>query len=405
MLTAIETLSRQELELRWARCRSMLDTLAPGAGGLLVFSRVALYYLTGHVGNGMFWLPLAGEPVLLCRRGLERARLESSVSAILPYRSYKDVRGILAEAGSPMGAVAAVEMNALTWPMGQKLAGDLGDVKLVPGDMALSMARAKKTPWELARMRECGARHHKALHDLLPRRIRPGMSERDVAVVLWEIFFSLGHTGIIRMSGGGENFMGPVSAGESANYPHVFDGPVGLRGAHPSTPFMGDAGTVWQQGQPLICDVGFAYNGYVTDKTQVFWAGAEAAIPDEARRAHDFCKRVQDRLAGLMVPGAVPDELYAEVMADPEARELAKGFMSLGGNKVFFLGHGIGLVMDEFPVIAARVRTPLEEGMVIALEPKYGVEGLGMVGVENTFEITVHGAVSITGREDGIVCI
>ena len=65
----------------------------------------------------------------------------------------------------------------------------------------------------------------------------------------------------------------------------------------------------------------------------------------------------------------------------------------------------IGLVIDEFPAIADRIKTPLEEGMVFALEPKFGVPGLGMVGVENTFEVTAAGAKCISGHEYNILCI
>jgi Xaa-Pro dipeptidase len=168
---------------------------------------------------------------------------------------------------------------------------------------------------------------------------------------------------------------------------------------------MGYAGKVWKAGEPLCCDIGFCLEGYVTDKTQVYWAGGEASIPDEARRGHDFCIEVQQRLAGRMVPGVVPSELYADVMDLARGRGMARGFMSLGRNKVNFLGHGIGLVVDEFPAIAAKIDVPLEEGMVFALEPKYGVEGLGMVGVENTFEVTATGAKCISGDDFGIVCV
>jgi Xaa-Pro aminopeptidase len=72
---------------------------------------------------------------------------------------------------------------------------------------------------------------------------------------------------------------------------------------------------------------------------------------------------------------------------------------------VRFLGHGIGLVIDEFPAIAARIKTPQEEGMVMAQEPKFALPGLGMVGVENTFEVTPGGARCITGDAFGLVCV
>ena len=79
--------------------------------------------------------------------------------------------------------------------------------------------------------------------------------------------------------------------------------------------------------------------------------------------------------------------------------------MALGGNKVRFLGHGIGLAIDEWPALAKGFEAPLEQGMVLALEPKIGLPGLGMVGVENTFEVTPDGGRCLTGSDYSMVCV
>lgn len=407
MFTAIERIERSELELRWERTRAMLAELLPEAKGLLSFARVTNYWMTGHLPNGLFWLPLEGDPVLMCRKGAERARLESSVPNIVEFRSYRDVEGLAAEAGVPLGDAVAVEMNGIPWGFGQKLEQALNDTrKLLPGDGVVAMARTKKTEWELAKMRMCGERHHKALFELLPEVISPGMTERDFCHKAWEVFFSLGHSGPLRMGNFGEEcFLGHVAAGDSANYPSVFNGPVGLRGEHPAVPFMGYAGKVWQPGEPMACDIGFGLEGYVTDKTQVYWAGNEQSVPDEVRRGHDFCIEIQQWIADNMVPGAIPEELYIRCVEEAEKRGFAEGFMACGENKVAFIGHGIGLVVDEFPAIAKKIKMPLEEGMTFALEPKYGIPGLGMVGVENTFEVTPDGARCITGDDYSMLCI
>jgi len=71
--------------------------------------------------------------------------------------------------------------------------------------------------------------------------------------------------------------------------------------------------------------------------------------------------------------------------------------MGFGKRKVKFLGHGIGLQVDEMPVIAEGFNEPLKEGMVLALEPKKGIENVGMVGIENTFIVTGQGGKCITG--------
>ena len=310
------------------------------------------------------------------------------------------------EAGSPLSGVIGVEMSGLTWALGQGLARHLGGHDLRSADGVLQRARAVKTPWELAKMRIVGFRHDRCLRELLPERIAPGMTEREISIRIWEVFFSQGHHGLLRMQNHGEEiFLGHVSAGDSANYPSVFDGPVGLRGQHPAVSHMGYAGKVWRTGEPLALDVGFGLEGYQTDKTQVFWAGACEDIPEQVRRAHDFCITVQGWLAENLRPGAIPGNLFEHCWAWADAEGWGEGFMALGGNKVRFLGHGIGLAIDEWPALAKGFETPLEEGMVLALEPKIGLPGLGMVGVENTFEVTPGGGRCLTGDDYSMICL
>ncbi len=403
---ALERIPRSELELRWERCRALLRELAPEAGGLLVFSRLNIYYLSGTWPNGVFWLPADGEPVLLVRRGLERARLESSCTTIVPYRSFRELPKLTKDASVPLPSIIAAEMSGLTWSLSQGLTRNLDGHAFLPGDIVLHRTRCVKTPWELAKLRIAGQRHNTALRDLLPRRIAPGMTERDISHCIWEVFFSLGHQGLLRMQNFGEEiFLGHVSAGDSGIYPSVFDGPLGLRGEHPAVTHMGYAGKVWQDNEPLALDVGFALEGYHTDKTQVYWPGSRPSLPDHVRRAQDFCIQTQHWLAENLRPGQTPARLFSRCWEQAEKRGWAEGFMALDGNKVRFLGHGIGLAIDEYPALAKGFDTPLEDGMVLALEPKIGIRGLGMVGVENTFEVTEDGGRCLTGDDYSIICL
>lgn len=399
-----ERIDAEELALRQHRVRTALADICPKAEGLLVFSRLNLYYLAGTLGAGVLWLPQDGEPVLLLRRGVERARLESSLQNILEYRSFSQLADLCREAGSPLGKVCGAEMSGLTWSLAQLLTSRLPDVEFCNGDLALNRARSVKTEWELAKLRLAGARHYQSLYQMLPGRIHAGMSEREISHKAWEVFFELGHSGNLRMSDQ-DIFLGHVAAGESANYPSHFNGPVGLIGEHPAVPYMGYAGAVWKQNEPLACDIGFCLEGYQTDKTQVYWSGTRASIPDTVARAHDLCVQVQQYAAENLRPGGIPSEIYATSLQMAEKAGFAEGFMALGSNKVPFLGHSIGLLVDEWPVIAKGFDAPFEEGMVFALEPKIGIEGLGMVGVENTFEITANGSVCITGDRYEIICL
>lgn len=406
MVTALERLPEAEMLARHEKCRAALAEIAPTAGGLLVFSRLAIYYLTGSWANGVLWLPVAGAPVLLCRKARERAEAESPLASLVAFRSYGDIVPLCEKAGSPLSPIVAAEQGGLPWNLANLLVSRLPGLAFVPGDAALAWAQAQKSPWELAKIRLCGARHAKGLMETIPATIRPGMTEREIARKCWDAFFDLGHMGQLRMGGFGEEiFLGHIAAGDSANYPSAFNGPVGLRGEHPALPFSGYAGTVWKKGGVLTLDIGFTLEGYNSDKTQVYFAGKASDIPEAVRRGHDFCIRVQQALAERLVPGAIPSQLYAQAMDMAEKEGFSEGFMGLGENKVQFLGHGIGLTIDGWPVVAKRFDAPLAPGMTLALEPKLGIAGVGMVGVENTFEVTDTGSRCLTGEDYDIICI
>ena len=111
---------------------------------------------------------------------------------------------------------------------------------------------------------------------------------------------------------------------------------------------------------------------------------------------------IQDTVASLLKTGAIPSQIYESIIAELEPSFL-ENFMGYGNRKVHFLGHGIGLEIAEHPVIAKGFDNPLEEGMVIAVEPKKGIKGVGMVGTENTFVVTSDGGRSITGNHPGLM--
>lgn len=396
----------QELASRWDRCKKLLQQFLPQAQGVLAFSRLNIYYFSGSFASGVFWLPLNGGPVLFCRRGDERAKIESPINHIYSFKSYRDIETILNDLGCPLPEVIAVEMNGLSWALSNNLTKHLSTRQFVPADKIIGMLRAKKSEWELSILREAGSKHGRCLTKLLPPLLHDGTSELEICHKISELFFAEGHLGILRMENYGEEvFLGHISVGDSANYPSVFNGPVGLRGVHPATPYMGSAKIKWTTGKPLIIDNGFTLEGYMTDKTQVYWLDGKENIPAFALKAHNFCIELQNQIAELLRPGILPSEIWGHCLAKVEGSGWSEGFMGYGKNKVCFVGHGIGLAIDEYPVLTKGFDLPLEEGMTLAIEPKIGIPGFGMVGVENTFEVTKEGGKCLTGEEFDIIIV
>ena len=403
----VETIPLGDLEQRYARCRALLSQLQPGAGGLMTFSRTSIYHLTGTMGFGIFWLPMEGKPLLMVRKGFERACLESPHIAIAPFRSFGDLAGLAAEHGVPFSKTIAAEQSSLPWSLADLLRKKLPDVVFSEADTALAQARSIKTEWELGKMRLACAGHAKAVEEILPKKISPGMSEMEIAQITIEVFFSQGSCGMTRMNNYGQEMsLGHVSVGENGNFPTFYNGALGCKGLHPAAPFLGCTGSIWKHNCLLTHDAGFCYEGYNSDKTLNYFAGSPEAIPAKVKKAHDLCREIEAAVSGKMKPGAIPSELYRLSLDMAKTTEFADGFLGLGDSKVPFLGHSIGLCIDEWPVLAKNFDKPLQTGMTIALEPKIGLPGIGMVGVENTWEITESGAacLSTTGRGE-IICV
>ncbi|RQV96968.1 M24 family metallopeptidase, partial [bacterium] len=106
----------------------------------------------------------------------------------------------------------------------------------------------------------------------------------------------------------------------------------------------------------------------------------------------------------MLRPGNIPEVIYETIM-DSLTPGFKENFMGYGNRSVKFLGHGIGLTVDELPVLAAGFNEPLEENMVFAVEPKKGIAGIGMVGIENTFVVTPDGGRFITGNNPGLIMV
>ena len=107
----------------------------------------------------------------------------------------------------------------------------------------------------------------------------------------------------------------------------------------------------------------------------------------------------------MATPGTVAGDLYEAAIEIAHEKGLGENFMGAGPDRIRFIGHGVGLELDEFPFLAKGQKTELQEGMVIALEPKLIFPGQGVVGIENTHVVTAKGLEQLTRAEEGIVIV
>jgi Xaa-Pro aminopeptidase len=268
-------------------------------------------------------------------------------------------------------------------------------------DRVLSGLRAVKDGEELALIEEAGRRHRDLLERVVPSLLREGMSEADLNADIFAAMVKGGHHGLTRFSMfQAEMVVGQVAFGENSLYPTNFDGPDGARGLHPAAPVLGSRDRLLKRGDIVFADVGYGFLGYHSDKTRVYCFGAEP--PARAVEIHEACREVLRTTLGLVKPGVTAASVYDGAVGGLPA-VLSEHFMGYGDSAVKFLGHGIGLQIDEQPVIMSSNKTPLAQGMAIALEPKCGVDGVGMVGVEESYVIEASGPRCVTGGDKPIM--
>ena len=386
-----------ELRDRMERFRLRMDREDPAWDLAVIFGRTNQFYFTGTMQDGVLLIPRDDEAVLWVRRSIERALDESFFPDIRPMRSFRD-------AAAGMGACPpTVHVDAEAVPLAhlERFRKHFPFVGTRSLDEQVADIRSVKSAYEISLLERSGRIHRHVLEDRVPGMLREGMSEAGLGGEVFSLLVREGHHGISRFGRfGTEMILGQIGFGESTLYPTSFDGPGGCPGAAPGAPVLGSHHRTLAAGDLVFVDCACGVQGYHTDKTMTYMFGR--SIPDEAIEAHHQCVEVQDETAALLRPGVSPSEVYETIIAGLEPKFL-ENFMGFGDRRVLFLGHGVGLQVDEMPVIARGFDEPLEEGMVIALEPKKGVEGVGMVGTENTFVVTRGGGRSITGTNPGLI--
>jgi Xaa-Pro dipeptidase len=385
-----------ELKNRLKRFRARMDKKEPGWEMAAITGKIPLYYFTGTMPDGLLLIPQDGDAVFWVRQSYERAVDESFFPQIRKMKSYRDIAAEM----RTFRQTLYLETEHVPIAQFQRMQKHLRfrDVKAV--DDQVGAVRARKSPYELALMERAGEIHRHVLEDLVPDMLTEGIDEVSFACDLYSVMVKEGHQGLIRFGGFNEMLLGQIGFGTSSLCPTCTDTPGGVSGMHPSVPQMGCRTRHLQKGDLVVIDIGCGYNGYQTDKTLSYMFGRP--IPDAALQEHFRCVEIQDTMASMLKPGAIPSEIYQTIMAGLEPAFLTN-FMGFADRRVKFLGHGIGLWIDETPVIAEGFDEPLEEGMVFALEPKKGIPNVGLVGIENTFVVTPQGGRSLTGKSKGLV--
>jgi Xaa-Pro aminopeptidase len=366
---------------------------------VFILQNADLFYFSGTVQAGLLCLPASGEPVYLIQKSLSRARTESPWEKLLPLTGLKKAPDLIAGEGYGTLRRIGLEMDVLPTSYYLRFQSLFPEAEFLDASQAIRKIRMIKSPYEIDRIR-LAARQLERAFDQMPGWIDPGIAELEVQARLEGFLRQNGHQGITRMRGfNNEIAYGTVSSGASACYPTLFPGPVGFIGLYPGVPNGGSERKL-EMGDPLMADIVGGSGGYIADKTRVYVLGE---LERDMCDGHEFALDIMRGIEAMLRPGVLSLEVYRYTLERIKDSPYAENFMGVGDSKVRFVGHGVGLELDELPVLAASFDIPLQAGMTIAIEPKIFFPERGGVGIESTYLITDSGFENLTPFPETII--
>jgi Xaa-Pro dipeptidase len=375
--------------------------VAAGIDGALILQNTDLFYFAGTIQQSHLYIPAHGRPLLMVRKSLERARAESPLSTIVALNSPRELMPLIQDSGLKPPAVMGMELDVL--PANNYLYYR----KLFPGldirdvSTAIRLVRAVKSDYELNLIRQAAA-FSDQVAEAFPSLLKAGMTEIELAGKIEAHARRLGHQGIVRMRlWGAEMFYGHLMAGPAAAEPSYLASPTG--GAAVSAAVaQGPSFRKIRRNEPILLDYVFAWKGYISDHTRIYVIGRP---PQKLVDAHHHMLDLQDQIKAMARPGTAAGDLYSAAVEIAARKGVGEHFMGAGADRIRFIGHGVGLELDEFPFLAEGQKTELQEGMVVALEPKLIFPGKGVVGIENTHVVTREGLDQLTHAEQEIISV
>ena len=381
-------------ELKQRRDKIRVLMAQQGIDAALIACNVNLIYTYGRVVSGYLYLPLNDFARLFVKR-------PNTIEGehVMPIRKPEQLPELIQACGLPLPKKMMLEGDELSFKEYNRLAACFPKAEVVScGSSLIRQARTTKTEMEIEFFRRSGAAHAKA-YGQIPTVYKPGMTDLQLSVEIERLMRLEGCLGIFRVFGQSmEIFMGSLLAGDNAATPSPYDFALGGEGLDPSLP-GGANGTLLQPGQSLMVDMGGNFYGYMCDMSRVYSIGK---LSEQAYAAHQTCLEIQEAVSSMAKPGVICEDLYNKAIEMVTKAGFADYFMGVG-QKAKFIGHGIGLEINEAPVIAPRIRQELEPGMVFALEPKIVLPGVGPLGIENSWVVTAEGLEKLTTAPEEII--
>ncbi|GFO69063.1 peptidase M24 [Geomonas limicola] len=391
---------KNELEYRYRRLQ--LEMTKAGLDAVIILQNADLFYFTGTTQTGNLYVPASGVPLYLVKRSFLRARMESALAELIPFTSPNELPGIVAGYGHQAPSRIGLELDVLPVNLYEKYRSLYPNARFVDASPLIRRVRAVKSHYEIHILQDAALQADK-VYRRSTEVIREGVSEVELAAELERVARLEGHQGYLRMRAfNGEVAWNHVLAGPDAAAPAFSNTPLGGMGL---TPAFGQGAGFNRvgRGEPVIVDFASYLDGYLVDQARVFAVGE---LSDRMRQGYDDMLRLQELMIARAGEGATWSEIYEAGCLEACRLGYAENFMGMAECQVPFIGHGVGIEIDEYPFIARGfAQERLEVGMVFALEPKLVFPGEGAVGIEDTFYLSEQGIKRLTFSSQDLVIL
>jgi len=377
---------RFEIERRTAAIQDRLRRAA--IDGVFIVQRVDLFYFSGTAQNGFLYLPAEGRPLLFVKQSVARARAESAIEEMVPIDSVKSVPHRITDYFGKAPERLALELDVLPVNEFRFYRSLLNPKECLDGSPLILNVRSIKSDWEIDQLEATAEMTHRTF-EYMRSAITPGLTEMQFAGMYETYARTLGHGGRLRVRNyNAEGYPWHVLSGDSGGLVGVLDSPASGRGTSAAFPAGGGSRRL-RPNEPVMVDLGSVLNGYHLDETRMFAIGA---MPEKAYRASRAAIEIQAAVLERAGPGVTLSEIFELAARMADRLGFSDVFLGPSGHQVSFIGHGIGLELVEPPIIARGRETPLEAGMVFAVEPKMVYENEFAAGVESVFRVTPSGS-------------
>ena len=375
-----------EIDRRIKKIRKELQD--NGIDGLLIVQRVDLFYFSGTAQTGFLYIPAEGQPVLFIKRYLPRAREESSIKNIIEVKSIKEVPGFISDFYGKLPGTIGLEFDVLPVRDFNFYKRLFAAEKFVDGSHLIHKVRMIKSDWEIEQIEKTAELSQKTF-EYMKSAIRPGLTEMEFSGMYETFARKLGHGAKLRVRDyQTEGYPWHILSGTNGGLLGLLDSPASGEGTSAAFP-CGGGNKLLAADEPIMIDLGSVLNGYHMDETRMF------AIESMPGRAMDACRaaiEIHNAVLEIVKPGISLDELFLHSVETAKSLGYSEPYLGPPGHEVSFVGHGIGLELIEFPIIAGGKKERLEPGMTFALEPKMVFENEFSAGIESVFLVTETGA-------------